>query len=89
LLLHWWTRSGFSASLSTGEKLMVSREIRAGVDYRFRLEMENDVRSLEQVYMPIAIAPIVEATVSSRTYYDNREELNRNKFHKFMLEGKY
>ena len=39
------------------------------VDYRFRLPRENEIRSLHQVFMPLATAPMVSATVSSGAFY--------------------
>lgn len=40
------------------------------MDYRFQLEFRNQVLSMEQVYMPIATAPLVEPIVTSRAFYE-------------------
>jgi hypothetical protein len=39
--------------------------------------------------MPIAIAPIIEPTIFSGTFYEQNQLLNNNKFQKFMLYGRF
>lgn len=40
-------------------------------------------------YIPLATAPQVEPFISSLSFYENRNLFNNNKFHKFIMEGKY
>ncbi len=39
--------------------------------------------------MPNATAPLIEPIITSRSFYDDYELLNNNKFQKFIFEGKY
>jgi hypothetical protein len=39
--------------------------------------------------MPNATAPLVEPTVSSRSFYEHNELITNNKFQRFVMEGKY
>lgn len=59
ILMHWWHRSNYSATFSTRQKLNINTELTQKIDYRFKMNFENDVRSLESVYMPAATAPMV------------------------------
>ena len=40
---------------------------------------------MEDVYMPDATAPLVEPTISSRSFYENNELMNNNKFQKYIF----
>ncbi len=59
------------------------------VDYRFKLNHFNEVRSFENAYIPKATAPLIEPTISSCSFYDQLHLLKNNKFQKFIFEGKY
>jgi hypothetical protein len=89
LMVHWWKRSNYSASLSTHEKLHINSNIFGEVDYRFQLTHINEIRSLDHVYMPNAIAPLIQPTASSRAFCEQQELIKDNKFQRFVLEGKY
>jgi SNF2 family DNA or RNA helicase len=89
LMLHWWKRSNFSATFSTKEKLHLNADLNSEIDYRFKLSLWNEIRSMEQVYMPNATAPLIEPIVCSKSFYEDHELVNNNKFQRYILEGKY
>ena len=89
LLAHWWHRSNYSATLSTHQKMHINYSLTSPADYRFILNRQNQVPSLEMTYMPSATAPLIELSCDSIAYREENELLNNNKFHKFLLEGRY
>jgi hypothetical protein len=85
MLLHWWTRNNYSATFSTKEKLNINKTLLMPIDERFNLNLSNMVYSMENVYMPTATAPLIEPTISSRSFYEDYELMNNNKFQKYIF----
>lgn len=48
-----------------------------------------EIKGINEIFIPHAVAPTIQPIVSSGSFYENAELLANNKFQKYILEGKY